>query len=783
MNQTFPARAICCLLLASLSVFSARADDPKPDPEDKSTPESTELKEGHSGHGEVFNEGPRQAAYLMGDTGRIQFDITSKSDEAKAFVLQGIGQLHGFWYFESERSFRQAAMLDPECAIAYWGMAMSNRKNSDRAKGFIKEAMSRKDKASKREQMYVEAFNEYINAKAGSKEEKTKRAETYIGKLDDIIIAYPDDIEAKAFLCEYLWSAKREGFKMPSYVAVNAMIQDILDKQPLHSAHHYRIHLWDSKKAANALESAATCGLAAPSIAHMWHMPGHIYSKLNRYHDAVYQQEASARVDHAHMMKDRVLPDQIHNFAHNNEWCIRNLIHIGRVSDAIDLAKNMIQLPQHPKYNTIKKSGSYKYGRQRLLDVLRTYQLHEELIRYSETPYLESCGDEKEDLKSERYLAAAYVAAGNVEKANEVKTGIETLLAEEKKKQTAAGDKAEKEATDEKKDKKAIAKARSAAEGKFKTDVKNIEKAIQEIDGRIAAKDGDIDEALALFKKAEGVPVEEQVMMMVAAGKIDDAVKKIADHVKTNKQEVRPLAAQVEVLWAAKKKDEAKKAFETLQAMSSAIDLSIPAFSRLNPIAVELGFDATWTQPATVAADIGARPPLDSLGPFRWQPVAAPSWSLPDVDNKPLALADMKGKPVVVIFYLGAGCLHCVEQLQKFAPKTEEFRKAGYELVAISTDRQKVLGLAYKDLEGGFPFPLVSDNAMDVFKAYRCYDDFEQQALHGTFVIDGSGRIRWQDISYEPFMDPDFVLKEANRLSQQDQTESDTPTSAVTATR
>ena len=45
----------------------------------------------------------------------------------------------------------------------------------------------------------------------------------------------------------------------------------------------------------------------------MWHMPGHILSRLKRYHDAAWQQEASARVDHAHMMRDRVMPDRIHN--------------------------------------------------------------------------------------------------------------------------------------------------------------------------------------------------------------------------------------------------------------------------------------------------------------------------------------------------------------------------------------------------------------------------------------------------------------------------------------
>ena len=137
--------------------------------------------------------------------------------------------------------------------------------------------------------------------------------------------------------------------------------------EPMHPAHHYRIHLWDDEKPARAVESAALCGQTSPGIAHMWHMPGHIYSELHRYADAAWQQEASARVDHAHMMRDRVLPDQIHNYAHNNEWLIRNLGIVGRVHDAIDLAKNMIELPRHPKYNTIEQ-GSASFGRERLVE-------------------------------------------------------------------------------------------------------------------------------------------------------------------------------------------------------------------------------------------------------------------------------------------------------------------------------------------------------------------------------------------------------------------------------
>src|SRR5207253_9279407 len=81
---------------------------------------------GHSHHGEVFDEGPRQKAYLMPGMPKIHFPVTTKSAEAQKFFEQGIGQLHGFWYYEAERSFRQVALLDKECAMAYWGMAMAN---------------------------------------------------------------------------------------------------------------------------------------------------------------------------------------------------------------------------------------------------------------------------------------------------------------------------------------------------------------------------------------------------------------------------------------------------------------------------------------------------------------------------------------------------------------------------------------------------------------------------------------------------------------------------------
>jgi hypothetical protein len=60
--------------------------------------------------------------------------------------------------------------------------------------------------------------------------------------------------------------------------------------------------------------------------------------------------------------------------------------------------------------------------------------------------------------------------------------------------------------------------------------------------------------------------------------------------------------------------------------------------------------------------------------------------------------------------------------------------------------------------------PLASNASLDVFQAFRCFDDFEGQPLHGTIFVDAAGKIRWQDIGHEPFMDVDFALREAKRL-------------------
>ncbi|QEG41185.1 peroxiredoxin family protein [Roseimaritima ulvae] len=843
------------------SVARAADSETKPDATGTADTESAETVEGeeeevlagHSYHGDFLNEGPRQAAYLMGGTGTVRFPITSEVPQTQAFIEQGIGQLYGFWYLEAERSFRHAAELDPNCAIAYWGAALATKSAPKRARGFIAEAVQRKDTVSKRERMYIEALDEYLNfglkkddtqsddeeqkSKSLSRDEKKQRAEKYTKALEAIALEYPDDIEAKAFLALQLYDNRGE-LPNPSYLAVDGLLDKVFAAEPMHSAHHFRIHLWDNKKAEMALRSAALCGPASPRIAHMWHMPGHIYSKLKRYDDAAWQQEASARVDHAHMIRDRVLPDQIHNFAHNNEWLIRNLNNVGRVRDAIDLAKNMTELPRHPKYNTLDKRGSAYYGRLRLIETLSQYEMWHDAVELCQQACLQPTDKDKQQIERLRLLGSAAYMTANVQLADAALADLQQRLENKRAEQTKAGNEAAAEATEKAVDKakvkqageqarrdaeaslaaaaeqpaaeqpedkesgdsepvenetvaadeliaqrvadaeqesrdqqlkaksKEIDKARTAARKRLATPINDLVKAVAQVEAFRAIADEDWDAALPLLEKAS----RNVSPLLVAKVRLrcGDPAKAIADvnkEVDRNKNEVLPLAHLTELQFLAGDWDAAKQAFERLQEISASVDMQADIFQRLDVVAQRLGYEADWRAEPQLRDDLGERPDLDSLGPFRWQPSPAPSWKLTDAEDKLRTLDDYKNRPLVVIFYLGFGCLHCAEQLQAFAPMYEEFQEQGIEVLAISTEGKEDLRKSVKLYDGKpFPFPLTSDAGLETFKAYRAYDDFEDQPLHGTFLIDGDGKVRWQDIGFEPFMKPQFLLDEATRL-------------------
>jgi len=819
MNRILVWSSVILLAAVAHPADADQTDTEKPDSQSADVqPADDKVLEGHSYHGEAFDQGPRQAAYLMAGTGNVSFPVTTRNPLAQKFFNQGIGQLHGFWYFEAERSFRQAAALDSDCAMAYWGMAMANANNSKRAANFIAEAVKRRDKAGKREQMWIDAWSAFH--KADVKKDKERR-EALVKAIENIIHEYPEDIEAKAALALQLW-LNRGPIPLNSREAVDAVIEQVLTANPMHPIHHYRIHLWDdATKAAQAVKSASLNGQASPGVAHQWHMPGHTFSKLQRYADAAWQQEAASRVDHAYMMRDFVLPDQIHNYAHNHEWLIRDLSHIGRARYGLELAKNLVEMPRHPKHNLPTKSGSANYGRARLIEVLQRYELWNEAVALSQTSYFEPTDVPREQVKRLRLLGAAYHELGDVAKADAIQSELADLLAKEKAAQKTAGDKAAADPVKKQPAKPAVsptasstgnataqkpkpttsaattaksttaatttttsstaatttakpapaatdpvAKARQTAENPFRTQIALLEAALAELKGRTALKAEQYDTALAEFKKAGITSGEFLSRVQLAADQKEAAEKTARDAVQKNAKQVVPLANLVHVLWELGKRDEATKSFTELRTLAAVADLDVPAFARIAPIAAELNWPADWRTPAATGSDVGIRPPLDSLGPIRWSPSPAPPLELTALDGRTISLSAYRGRNVVFLFYLGFGCLHCTEQLKTFAPLTEEFATAGIDIVAVATDSAAVLREAEAALsaEEKYPFPIVPNDDLSVFKRYRAYDDFERLPLHATVLVDAEGRIRWLDVGADPFSDAKFLLGEAKRL-------------------
>ena len=751
--------------------------------------DDTDVRAGHSLHGEAFNEGPRQKAWLMEGMPKIDFPITSESREAQAFFNQGVGQLHGFLYFEAERSFRQVGALDTNCAMAYWGMAMANVQNEKRAKQFMERAVKLTNDLGRRELLYADSLAKFYLKTSSRGTNSDDRHRQYVKSLEQIIEEFPDDLEAKTFLVFKIYDNNGR-LRISSHTAADALAQQVLAKSALHPVHHALIHLWNNEADRRALPSAARCGQGSPGIAHMWHMPGHTYSALHRYDDAAWQQEASARVDHAYMIRNRVLPDQIHNYAHNNDWLVRNLSYVGRVREAIDLAKNMVELPRHPKYNNLSRSrgpestnspaypgasaesrnprrdNSASFGRTRLTDLYVRWELWDDLIALGATSYLEPTDIPEEQAKRAKALAIAYYSKSDVEKGDAQLEALRDAIKTEKELRQSDMEEAETKARKDKKSDEEVKKVMVEALEAHASKVKSMERSLVELQFYQLLASGKKDEAGKQLDDVKDLSKERLARIHLQLGDKEKAEKLAKEALNGATNQVQVLASYIDILAQCDKADDAKEKFGLLRQLASQADLDLPVFARLQPLATSLDFKDDWRLPYKTGTDVGNRPPLDSLGPFRWSPSPAPPWVLSDSEDEKVALKDFRGKPVVVIFYLGAGCVHCIEQLNLFAPIASEYKEAGISIVAISTESIEGLKktLEKSKDEDGFPFPLVSNENLDIFKAYRAYDDFEKMPLHGTFLIDGNGLVRWQDISFEPFTATQFLLGEAKRL-------------------
>jgi thioredoxin-dependent peroxiredoxin len=141
----------------------------------------------------------------------------------------------------------------------------------------------------------------------------------------------------------------------------------------------------------------------------------------------------------------------------------------------------------------------------------------------------------------------------------------------------------------------------------------------------------------------------------------------------------------------------------------------------------------------------------------------APDFDLSDTEGHQVALRDLRRDgPVIVVFYYGYYCSHCVAQLFGLEADLPKFAEHGVHIVALSADPPETTAARFRQY-GHFHFPVLSDRGNKIAEQYGVYTpsvgDRDQDLKHGTFVVDQSGRIVWGYAGYQPFVDNGLLLK------------------------
>ena len=276
------------IVTCAVLIYSCNSADKAPTAE---TIESINLKKGN-----LIWCGPELANF-----GSVNFMVSTKPEIKKEFD-QAIAILHSFEYDEAEKAFANVITKDPECAMAYWGVAMSNfhplwepPKENELKKGerAIEIAQTIRDKTD-RESAYINAMATFY--KDWKNVDHKTRSKNYEKAMGDIYSKYPDDQEAAIFYALALnTTADPTDKTYTNQKKAGEILNKVSAERPDHPGIiHYIIHNYDNPDLAEiALPAARKYASVAPASAHAQHMPSHIFIRLGLWDEAISSNIAS----------------------------------------------------------------------------------------------------------------------------------------------------------------------------------------------------------------------------------------------------------------------------------------------------------------------------------------------------------------------------------------------------------------------------------------------------------------------------------------------------------
>ena len=296
-------------------------------------------------------------APLFKDLGQHSRPVRTESTQTQRFFNQGLTLAYGFNHSEAARSFSAAASLDPDCAMAWWGLAWVLGPNInkemdpadyERAHRAAQRALETADTAE--ELAWARAISARYSATPPS--DRSLLDEAFARGMKAVVQAYPADMDAATIYAEALmdlspweyWS--KEGEPLNHTQEIVEVLEGVLQQAPNHpGALHYYIHAVEASRNPGRAEWCADrLGGLVPGAGHLVHMPAHIYIRIGRYHDASEANLRAAAADESYISQCRVqgfYPAAY--YPHNIHFLWASAQMEGRAELAIESARRVVR--------------------------------------------------------------------------------------------------------------------------------------------------------------------------------------------------------------------------------------------------------------------------------------------------------------------------------------------------------------------------------------------------------------------------------------------------------
>ncbi len=299
-----------------------------------------------------------EGARMFDGLGDFHRPVTTNSPAAQAYFDQGMRFLWAFNHDEATRSFAKAAELDPQCAMCYWGVALTVGPNYNLpmmaarraavAWEALQQAAQHAGRTTPVEQALIVALAQrYQGPQPLDPSNEGPVLIAYVQSMKTVAEHFPADFDVQTLTAEAmmnihawkLWTL--DGVPAPGTDAIVALLESVLAKDPRHpGANHYYIHAVEaSPDPAKAVRAAEQLPGMLPAAGHLEHMPAHIMQRVGRYEDAAEANRRGVAADLAYFAITKPLDYYVMYTAHNYQFLAFSAAMEGRQAETIEATR------------------------------------------------------------------------------------------------------------------------------------------------------------------------------------------------------------------------------------------------------------------------------------------------------------------------------------------------------------------------------------------------------------------------------------------------------------